>query len=224
MDIRIQLAKIRKVISVEAILEKLFESVPKVRILRLFMQNSEHTFTFPELVKRTNLNSKIVKKELQKLIKISLVGLKTIRIKPEQVLKLQRGKRAVRAKKTKVYCVNPRFELINELHDLITKSSITSRSKLSQRIKRLGNIKLAIIAGIFLNKNDTRADLLLVCDNIKKGVLENFLNQIESELGKHLRYTVMETKEFKYRLDMYDRFLRDVLEYPHEKLINKLNI
>ncbi len=206
----------------ENLLEKLFESVSKVRVLRLFMQNPEHIFTFPELVKRANLNSQVAKKELQKLIKISLVELKIVRIKPERVLK--KGKKTVQAKKTKAYCVNPEFGLIDELHNLVTKSSVTSRSKLSQRIKKIGNVKLAIIAGIFLNKNDTRADLLLVCDNIKKGMLENFLHQTESELGKHLRYTVMDTKEFKYRLDMYDRFLRDVLEYPHEKLINRLNI
>jgi len=24
-------------------------------------------------------------------------------------------------------------------------------------------------------------------------------------------------------MDMYDRFLRDILEYPHEKVINKFN-
>lgn len=186
------------------------------------MQNPEYAFTFPELVKRTNLNSQVVKKELQKLIKIVLIRTKIAKVKPEQPMKV--GKRKIIARKTKAYYVNQRFELLEELHELITKSSITSKSKLSQRIKKLGNIKLAIIAGIFLNKNDTRADLLLVCDNIKKSLLNNFLQQIESELGKHLQYTVMDTKEFKYRLDMYDRFLRDILEYPHEKLINKLNI
>lgn len=206
----------------EQILEKLFESVPKVRVLRLFMQNPELFFMFPEIAKRTNINSRTVKKELQKLLKIGLIKTKITNIKPEQPAKAK--KKRIRSKKTKVYYVNIRFELLSELHDLITRSSITSRSKLTQKIKKLGRIKLAIIAGVFLNKDDTRADLLLVGENLRKRGLENFLHQTESELGKHLQYTVMDTKEFKYRLDMYDRFLRDVLEYPHEKLINKLNI
>ena len=206
----------------DQILEKLFESVPKIRVLRLFMQNPELFFTFPEIAERTNVNSRTVKKELQKLAKIGLIKTKIVNIKPEQSKKAK--KKHIRAKKTKVYYVNSRFELLDELHNLITRSSITSRSKLIQRLKKLGRVKLAIIAGVFLNKDDTRADLLLVGDNLRKRGLENFLHQTESELGKHLQYTIMDTKEFKYRLDMYDRFLRDVLEYPHEKLINKLNI
>lgn len=206
----------------DQLLEKLFESIPKVRILRLFMQNPEHAFTFPELVKRTNLNSRVVKKELQKLVKIALIKTKIAKVKLEEPASGKKKK--IQTRKTKAYYVYPRFELLDELHNLITRPSITSRSKLVQGLKKLGRVKLAIIAGVFLNKSDTRADLLLVGDNLRKRGLENFLHQTESELGKHLQYTIMDTKEFKYRLDMYDRFLRDILEYPHEKLINKLNI
>ena len=186
------------------------------------MQNSEYNFIFSELVKRTNLNSGTVKKELKKLLNIDLIKIKIVRIKPERVS--SKDKKSIRATKTKVYCINPSFELLKELHDLVIKSSITSRIKLSQRLKKLGRIKLAIISGILINRDDSRADLLVVGDNIKKGALDSFLHQTESELGKHLQYTIMDTKEFKYRLDMYDRFLRDVLEGPHEKLVNRLNI
>ena len=206
----------------DQLLEKLFESVSKVRILRLFMQNPEYNFIFSELVKRTNLNSGTVKKELKKLLNIDLIKIKIVRIKPEQVS--SKDKKSIRAKKIKIYYINPSFELLKELHDLIIKSSITSKTKLSQRLKKLGRIKLAIISGILINRDDSRADLLVVGDNIKKGALDSFLHQTESELGKHLQYTIMDTKEFKYRLDMYDRFLRDVLEGPHEKLINRSNI
>ena len=209
-------------ICVDQLLEKLFESVPKIRILRLFMQNQDYNFTFSELVKRTSISSPKVKKELQKLLNIKLIKSKIIKIRPEQTS--AKPKKLVRAKKTKIFYINPSFELLRELHDLIIKSSITSRTKISQRLKKLGNVKLGIISGVFINKDDARADLLIVGDNIKRGAVDNFLHQTESELGKHLQYTVMDTKEFKYRLDMYDRFLRDVLEGPHEKLINKLNI
>lgn len=186
------------------------------------MQNPDLFFTFTEIVRRTNINSRTIKKELKKLLKIGLAKTRIANIKPDQPIRAR--KKRVRSKKMKIYYVNPGFELFSELRDLITRSSVTSKSKLTQKIKKLGRVKLAIIAGVFLNKDDTRADLLLVGDNIRKRGLESFLHQTESELGKHLQYTVMDTKEFKYRLDMYDRFLRDVLEYPHEKLINKMNI
>ena len=61
-------------------------------------------------------------------------------------------------------------------------------------------------------------------DDISKRKLDNFLSNVESELGKTVSYTLMETDEFKYRMGMFDRFLRDIFEYPHEKLLNKLNL
>jgi len=48
------------------------------------------------------------------------------------------------------------------------------------------------------------------------------LAELESEVGKEIQYAFMETKEFEYRYQMFDRFVRDIFEKPHEKLINKL--
>jgi len=50
------------------------------------------------------------------------------------------------------------------------------------------------------------------------------LRSIESSVGKELHYVLMNTHEFKYRREMFDRFVLDVLEFPHRKLINKLKI
>ena len=47
---------------------------------------------------------------------------------------------------------------------------------------------------------------------------------MEAEIGKELRYAVLNTKEFIYRLDMYDKFIRDILDYPHERLIEKIKV
>jgi len=107
---------------------------------------------------------------------------------------------------------------------LILKAAPANRPALQKRISQLGGVKLAILAGIFINAENSRVDLLLVGDSIKKPRLNNFLSWLESEVGKELNYVVMSTDEFKYRLDMYDRFIRDILEYPHEKLINKLHL
>ncbi len=44
------------------------------------------------------------------------------------------------------------------------------------------------------------------------------------QIGKELNYSVLPTKEFLYRLRMRDKFIRDILDYPHEKILNKLDI
>lgn len=216
---------------VEQILEKLFESVPKVRLLRLFMRNAESQFSFLEILSRSQLRSLQARKELKKLLKWGVARTKIVPLKYEISRKSRSRKRlpkiVVKTKKTRVFYANPDFKLLPELRDLISKASVAERGKLLRRMKSLGNVKLCVMSGLFLNSNgndNSRTDLLLVGDNVKKRKLDSFLSQVESELGKAIRYTVMETDEFKYRLDMYDRFLRDILEHPHEKLINRLRI
>ena len=88
----------------------------------------------------------------------------------------------------------------------------------------MGKVKLAVISGVFIQSENSRTDLLIVADGIQKRKLDRFLAKTESEIGRTIHHTVMETEEFQYRMDMYDRFLRDILEYPHQKIINKFNI
>ena len=60
---------------------------------------------------------------------------------------------------------------------------------------------------------------MIVGDNLKKNVIQKTVNVLESELGKELAYAVFESADFKYRVSMYDKLLRDVFDYPHEPLI-----
>lgn len=186
-------------------LEKLLESAPKVRIMRLFVRNPEAVFTFSEVVKISRLNQKESKKELQKLLAIGLIK-----------------RKAARQEKAETYYANSNFELLPELRILITKASNLSRRTLLREVKELGKVELALLAGAFLHSDQARTDLLIVGNDIEKRQFDDFLGRIEAELGKPIRYTLMNTGEFRYRLDVHDRFLQDILEYPHEKLINKM--
>jgi len=48
--------------------------------------------------------------------------------------------------------------------------------------------------------------------------------KLEAEIGKELVYAVFSSKDFSYRLGMYDRFVHDILDYPHEKILNRTDI
>ena len=85
-------------------------------------------------------------------------------------------------------------------------------------------MKLAILAGVFIDQANSRADLLLVADGIRKTRMKSFIQRLEAEVGKELNYVAMSSQEFRYRRDMYDRFLRDMLEFPHQTIINKLGV
>ncbi|MBI2056489.1 MAG: hypothetical protein HYT37_03880 [Candidatus Sungbacteria bacterium] len=209
-------------------LEKLFGSPARVRLLRLFLQNAEHQFVLPEIVSWSRINEKTVKSEVNRFLTIGLIRKKIGYLNAEENGKAERKvqkTQKILLKKVTIYTVNQQFEFYRELHDLITRSTTASRKKLLRQIKGLGGVKLAILSGVFLNREDTgRTDLLVVGDNLSKRKLDNMLAQTESELGKAVSYTIMETEEFKYRRNMFDRFLRDIFEYPHEKLINKFDI
>ncbi len=193
----------------EQILEKLLDSVPKARILRIFMQNPGQSFTFDMIVQKSNVKGVQVRREINTLLKLGIISEKKMKTKKT---------------KTLVYVVNQDFEIFPELRNLIIKSSVASKKNLLRKLKKLGRIRLAMIAGTLINNDRGRTDLLLVADDITKGKMERFLSELESEIGKQVHYTLMTKDEFIYRTNMYDRFLRDILEAPHEKLINRLNI
>ena len=208
----------------DTFLQILFESQAKIRLLRLFLQNQERDFTLQEIEQLTQIKRASFSRDLHKLIKAGFVQekigpMREIKKDISTALKKRSGQ-----KKIPFYSVNTAFPVFDELHTLIIKSSTASRKKLLANIKRLGKVRLAILTGIFLNNETSRLDLMIVGDDIKKRSLERFLALTESELGKTLRYSVMDTDEFRYRMNMYDRFLRDVLEHDHEKLINKLSL
>ena len=85
-------------------------------------------------------------------------------------------------------------------------------------------MKLIIVAGVFIDEQDSRVDVLIVGDKLKKPIIEGVLRRLEAELGKELTYGIMDTMDFEYRFGIYDKFIRDVLDYPHLVVLNKLNL
>lgn len=208
----------------ESVLDTLFESGAKVKIMRLFLQNSEQKFTADMIKERCQIKSGSFARELPKLIKLGLVYQKNGTVQEE--MKVGSGSKKyikIKTKKARLYYINQEFKLLNELRELIMRATSMSHKRLLSQIKRLGRIKMVVVSGIFINNDTTRTDLFIVGDDIKERALARFLQQIESELGKTIQYTIMDTEEFKYRMNMYDRFLKDIMERPHEKLMNKLH-
>jgi predicted nucleotidyltransferase len=73
-----------------------------------------------------------------------------------------------------------------------------------------------LISGIFIKNKDSRVDILVVGDRLRKSRVEEEVKKLEAEIGTELIYAVFETKEFNYRLSMYDKLIRDILDFPHE--------
>ena len=109
-----------------------------------------------------------------------------------------------------------------ELKGLFVKSNIYPQCNSLDKLKTIGDVKLALISGVFLNYAKSKADMVLVVNNVSRSKLKNLMSNIEAEVGKEISYVLMNNEEFKYRLDMLDRFLLDFLESPHDELVNKI--
>lgn len=194
--------------------------MPRARILRLFMRNPDERFGFDTLVSRSQTRPGATRQELKKLLRFGVI-LQGV----ERVLAPKKRAGKARFRAVPVYYANGDFVAFRELRDLIGRASVAPRKEILRQLNGVGRIKLAVLSGVFTNNGDSaRIDLLIVGDNLNRRKLSLFLAHTESELGKSIRHTIMDIEEFRYRVDMSDRFLRDILEYPHEKLINRLNL
>jgi len=185
------------------VFEILFGSKSRVRVLRLFLLNPESEYSVSEIAKKNMISAASVRKEINSLKKINFVKEKT-------------------KKGSKTYCLDQQFHFYPELKSLISKSTASPESKSLARLKGIGDVKLALVSGIFLNYPKSKVDMVLVVNNVSRSKLKNLMNSLEAEIGKEVSFALMNSEEFKYRLDMLDRFLLDFLEGPHTELVDKI--
>ncbi|PIS16376.1 MAG: hypothetical protein CO002_03010 [Candidatus Portnoybacteria bacterium CG_4_8_14_3_um_filter_44_10] len=208
------------------ILEQIFNSSIRVRLFKLFLRNPDSMYRAEDVASKIQANKRVVKKQIEGLYEIGFFKKKTIRKgSSKKTAKPNRKKSGEGGKEAGAYFyVNPRFDFYEELRSLILKSPPASLIKISQQIGELGRVKLAVLSGVFINAENSRVDLFVVGDAINRRKLKRLLGDLEAEVGKSINYSVLTTDDFKYRYGMFDRFLLDILESPHKKVINKLKI
>src|SRR3989344_4817483 len=182
--------------------EQFFNSEIKSRLIKFFTYNHTKFYDVSEIARSLDLPSGTVKSHLLKLL-------------AEGFLK---------SKSSKSFSVSYKFPYLQDVKNLVLKFPPVADETLLKEIAKVGQVKLFIIAGIFLNEEKARADILIVGNRISEKKLERFLRLVESQIGKEIRYVLLNAEEFKYRKNMFDRFILDVLEFPHKKLINKLKV
>lgn len=179
----------------------IFGGEAKVKIMRLFIFNPTLSFTAAEVSQRAKVGSAGTRKELANLVKAGLVR-----------------------KGSKTYSLNRAYRYLPAIGNFLIDATPLSEKELVRKISTAGNIKLILTSGVFLHNPDSRVDMLIVGDHIKQGKLLTIMSSIEAELGKELRYAVFETSDFQYRLGIYDKLIRDILDSQHEKILNKLGL
>lgn len=191
-------------------LAKLFGGTARVKIMRLFLLNGGSAFEVDEIVSRSRVTKPNARKEIN--------GLSAMGFIKQRVL-VREGYRGTK-KKVNAWQLNASFQYLDAVRDLLVDPHLLLQDDLTARFRPIGKIKLMVVSGVFIGDDKSRVDILLVGDKLKKNILQQVIKGLEAEIGKELDYVVFDTNEFKYRLDMYDKLVCDILDLPHESLID----
>ncbi len=169
-------------------LKALFSSKARIKLLTTFMLNPDEEYFIRELTRKLDEQINSIRRELDNLKKI---GLLRSRVKNRK----------------KYFFTNKDFIIFNELRDIMMKA-MNNDSDLIRKIAKMGEVELLLLSGVFVGK-ESAVDLLLVGD-IDNEELQKLLTE-SSKMGKDLKFTNMTKRDFLYRLECKDKFIRDLL-------------
>lgn len=184
-------------------IEQLFGSKTRVKLLQLFYSNPNRSFYVREITRKIDEQINSVRRELSNLLNIGIISSETTNNKL-------------------YYEVNQTYEFYKPLAAIFGATAVaaaTSEEK-PESLKLLGRVDLAVLTGKFTRDERSGADFLVVGD-INQTQLTKYIEELEKKEGKELAYVVMTPKEFGYRMKMNDRFITNVLESKKQVLVDK---
>lgn len=184
-------------------LARILGSAARLKTLRLFIFNQDLSLTVAEVAQRIKLSKDSARRELADLVAADLLR--------------KRGTHT-----SARYQVNQKFEHFAALDTFIRETTNVRPQNVLATLRRAGTLRLVALSGLFTGILEPKIDLLVVGDALDERILASAVHSLEAELGREIRYAFFATADFRYRLGVYDRLLRDVFDYPHRLLIDKV--
>lgn len=186
-------------------LARLFGSPARLKLLRLFIFNSQASFTLDSIALRTKITKEAARGELSDLVAAGVVKKKIT----------QKGAK---------FCADTKFLHFSSLDAFIRETSAVQPKQILTALKKAGSLRLVVLSGMFIGLIEPQVDLVVVGDALDDRALARAVAGLEADLGREIRYASFKTQEFRYRRSIYDRLLRDVFDYEHHILLDKLGL
>ncbi|MBI4272329.1 hypothetical protein HY621_00545 [Candidatus Uhrbacteria bacterium] len=208
-------------------LEQLFGSRTRTRLLHLFLKNPQEKFFIRELTRKIDTQINSVRRELKNLRECGIIDevLDNSTASNNSVL-IPPTKKTSRKKDStlrKYFQANNTFLLFDELKELFLKSPLLLQNRFVREISLFGAIDYALMSGFFVGRSDTPVDLLIVGD-VDRHKLARFISSLEKEIDQEINYALMKLSEYHYRKSITDRFLFTILEGKKIVLIDRLPV
>ena len=194
-------------------IEQLFGSKTRVKLLQLFYGNPNRSFYVREITRKIDEQINSVRRELANLLNTGIITSDT--------------------SNNKVYYeVDQKYEYFSPLQEIfggvkpkksskaVPQAAVPVTVDETADLKALGNVEIACLLGQFTRDEISGIDLLIV-GNVNQHALQKYVTELEKQEGKDLRYTAFSLEDFKYRLQIKDRFMSNVLRSKKQVLVDK---
>lgn len=182
--------------------EQLFGSKTRVKLLSLFFNNPGRPFYVREITRKIDEQINSVRRELANLLSVGLVS-------------------SDGSNNRLYYEVNPKYEYYEQLRSIFTSMPAKStdpvvketreEDRIIKQLRSTGSITFAFLTGSFARDSRTNVDIFVVGD-VNKARLAKVVAELEKEMGRELNYSALTPEEYEYRLSLNDRFITTVLE------------
>ena len=178
-------------------IDALFGSKTRVKLLHLFLNNPNRAFYVREITRKIDEQINSVRRELANMLSIGII-------------------QSDSSNNRLYYEVNQAYTHYEPLKAIFGDTSSTAvaaespSSDWSKRLKPLGDVRLALLAGSLVRGSRTDVDVLVVGD-LNKTQAKKFIKEMEDEEGRSINYTIMSYQDFYYRLSIKDRFVTDII-------------
>ena len=192
-------------------IDSLFGSKTRVKLLHLFLNNPEKSFYVREITRMIDEQINSVRRELANMVSVGIVQQDAIDNKL-------------------YYSVNEDYPYIKPLaaifSDKNTEGGMGAASSVSWKdsLGRMRGLRLAIISGKLVVGSSSAVDLLLVGDDMSAVTIKNLVKKIEKDRKIEINYAVISYDDFYYRMSVKDRFIMDIIRNKHSVLVDTENI
>lgn len=193
-------------------IDALFGSKTRVKLLHLFLNNPGKAFYVREITRLIDEQINSVRRELSNMLGIGII-------------------KSDNADNKLYYEINQRYEYYIPLRAIFadepvepaSSRSIAARDKIPQwqmDLQSLSGLRVVIAAGVLVQGSSSAIDLLLV-GNVSAAKLSKLIKRAEETEGRDLNYSVLSYDEFYYRLSVHDRFITEMLHNKHKILVDE---
>ncbi len=173
-------------------------------MLQLFLANPGRSFYVREITRKIDEQINSVRRELANLMGIGII--KSDSVNNKLYYEVNQGYKHFKALQSIFSVEVPQQDV-----------SPASQKDLLKRLQSVGSFDIVIVTGKLVGRQGSEVDLVLVGSS-NKPKLEKLMSTVEIEEGASIGYTVIPESEFKYRLEIKDRFIVSILSGKHTVL------